>query len=76
MKDSTEVATPLFTERQAARYLTRSVSSLRRGRRNGAGPKFVKIGRSIRYLRDELNAYILECQTAGKTAGKTEVGRG
>jgi predicted DNA-binding transcriptional regulator AlpA len=71
-KDLPEVPTPLFTERQAAHYLVRSVSALRRARKNGTGPKFVKIGRSIRYLRDELNAYILECQTAGKT----EVERG
>jgi hypothetical protein len=71
-KDSTEDPTPLLTERQAARYLVRSVSSLRRGRKNGTGPKFVRIGRSIRYLRDDLNAYILECQTVGKT----EVARG
>ena len=42
----------------AAAYITRSVSSLRRGRKDGTGPKFVRIGRSIRYLKSELDKYI------------------
>jgi len=61
-KGSTEVVSPLLTEKEAARYLTRSVSSLRRGRRDGAGPKFLRIGRSIRYQRSQLDAYIDACE--------------
>ena len=34
------------------------MSSLRRGRKDGTGPKFVRIGRSIRYLKSELDKYI------------------
>jgi hypothetical protein len=64
-KDSTEVHTLLFTEKQAARYLTRSASSLRRGRKNGTGPKFLRIGRSIRYLQCELDGYLFACRRAG-----------
>jgi predicted DNA-binding transcriptional regulator AlpA len=63
MKGSAEVASPLLTEKQASAYLSRSVSTLRRGRKNGTGPKFVRIGRSIRYLKSELDGYIFACGT-------------
>jgi predicted DNA-binding transcriptional regulator AlpA len=67
------VSSPLFTEEQAALYLTRSVSSLRRDRKNGSGPGFIRIGRrSIRYLKSELDRYILACTTTGSA----EVERG
>jgi hypothetical protein len=55
------IRSPLFTEKEAASYLTRSVSSLRRERRNGTGPGFIRIGRSIRYLKSQLDLYILSC---------------
>lgn len=48
----------LLTEKQAAAFLTRSVSSLRRGRKDGTGPDFLRIGRSIRYPKAQLEAYI------------------
>ena len=57
-RSTAEFLSPLFTEKQAARYLTRSVSSLRRGRKDGSGPKFVRLGRSIRYAKTELDAYL------------------
>jgi predicted DNA-binding transcriptional regulator AlpA len=71
-KDSTEVTSPLLTEREAACYLSRSRSSLRRDRNNGSGPGFIQIGRSIRYLRSDLDVYISAC----RRAGATEVHRG
>ena len=66
------ISSPLLTEKQAAGYLTRSVSTLRRGRKNGTGPRFVRIGRSVRYQQSELDAYI-DSHIAGE---KGEVGRG
>ena len=71
-KDSTEVISPLFTEREAACYLSRSRSSLRRDRKDGSGPGFIRIGRSIRYLRSDLDLYISAC----RRAGTAEVHRG
>jgi len=56
--DPTEISSPLVTEKDAARYLLRSVSSLRRDRRKGTGPRFVRIGRSVRYPKLELDAYL------------------
>ncbi len=67
-EDPAALFSPLFTEAQAARYLRRSVSSLRRGRRNGTGPGFVRFGRSIRYLRSQLDDYI--------SAGKCDASEG
>jgi hypothetical protein len=55
---TTEVSSPLLTEKDAGRYLIRSVSSLRRDRRKGIGPRFVRIGRSVRYPKVELDAYL------------------
>jgi hypothetical protein len=67
------VSSPLFTEEQAALYLTRSVSSLRRDRKRGTGPGFVKIGRSVRYLRSELDRFIFASATI---SGGSEVDHG
>jgi hypothetical protein len=68
-----DVSSPLFTERQAAQYLIRSVSSLRRDRKRGTGPGFLRIGRSLRYRKSELDRYICAC---GIPAQIAEVGRG
>jgi hypothetical protein len=68
-----DVSSPLLTERQAAQYLLRSKSSLRRDRKRGYGPGFLRIGRSVRYLKAELDGYICACRTS---AGIAEVGRG
>ena len=59
--DLPDDATPL-TEREAALDLRMSVAWLRRkrleGARNGdAGPPYVKLGNSVRYLRGDLRAY-------------------
>lgn len=55
-----------FTEKQAAQYIGMSRSFLRQDRMNGsrinrtAGPKFLKIGRSIRYLREDLDMWLFK----------------
>ncbi len=74
MQDSApHISSPLLIEKQAASYLRRSISSLRRDRKNGTGPGFVRIGRSVRYLQSELDRYILVCGTIARTS---EVDRG
>lgn len=50
--------TPLLTEHEAAQQLNLSVLTLRRWRWSGHGPRFAKIGRSVRYSPAELRAYI------------------
>jgi hypothetical protein len=68
-RPTADILSPLFTEEEAALYLTRSVSSLRRGRKNGCGPKFIRLGRSIRYLRADLDSYILTQAQGGRSGG-------
>lgn len=53
-----------LTEKQAASYIGMSVPYLRADRMNGhregqtPGPPFVRIGRSIRYLRADLDEWL------------------
>jgi predicted DNA-binding transcriptional regulator AlpA len=55
-----------LTEKEAAEYIGMSRSFLRQDRMNGyrssrtPGPKFLKIGRSIRYLMDDLQTWLLQ----------------
>lgn len=67
-----DFCSPLLTEKQSADYLTRSVSSLRRDRKLGNGPAFIKIGRSVRYLKSELDRFISAHQ---RIVDKAEVDR-
>jgi hypothetical protein len=55
-----------FTEIEASDYIGMSRSFLRQDRMNGTrenrttGPTFLKIGRSIRYLKDDLDNWLLQ----------------
>lgn len=56
----------IFKEKEAAEYIGMSRSFLRQDRMNGlrerrtAGPSFIKIGRSIRYLKEDLDAWLMK----------------
>jgi len=45
-------------ESDAAHYTGFSRPYLRRARRDGGGPRFVQVGRSIRYLVADLDAWL------------------
>ena len=53
-----------FTEQEASQYIGMSRSFLRQDRMNGfrknrtPGPNYVKIGTSIRYLKEDLDAWL------------------
>lgn len=55
-----------FTETEASEYIGMSRSFLRQDRMNGPrenrtlGPRFLKLGRSIRYLKDDLDTWLLQ----------------
>ena len=54
---------PAFlTEREAATFLSQSVKTLQAQRWTGRGPAFHKLGRSVRYAREDLARYIAECR--------------
>lgn len=50
--------TNFLSEKQAAEYLTMSVSWLRKCRDLGIGPVWMKFGNSVRYPTDALMAYV------------------
>jgi hypothetical protein len=47
-----------LNEHGAAEYLGFSVAALRVWRREGRGPAFIRIGRSIRYRQPDLDAHL------------------
>ncbi len=66
---ATETLSPrAFTEAQAALYIGMSRSFLANSRASGHlqgrthGPLFIKIGRAVRYLRDDLDRWLHERQ--------------
>lgn len=58
--DNTRLGNAL-TETQAAQHLGLSVATLRAWRHRGKGPRFVRFGRAVRYLRVDLDAFIRAC---------------
>ena len=57
---------PLLHPRDVARILNVSTSWLAKSRLSGNGPRFVKIGRAVRYPKSCLREYI-----KGRTRGST-----
>ena len=53
--------TELVTEKEAARKVKLSVATLRRRRVDGRPPKWVKLGATVRYKVEELDAWVQSC---------------
>jgi len=53
-----------FTEEQAAERLQVSLSTLRRGRRNGDGPAYFRRGNIIRYRDTALEDFVAKHSTS------------
>jgi excisionase family DNA binding protein len=53
--------TQAVTEREAARILGLSVATLRAWRLKSRGPRFVRFGRSVRYLESDIAQYMDAC---------------
>lgn len=60
------MTTDLLTAREAAERLKLSESYLEKARIRGDGPRFVRLGRSIRYRLEDLEAWV-----ASRAAGST-----
>lgn len=62
--DRLAVQSAVLQERDAARYIGMSVPFLRQSRMHGArlkrtpGPPYIRVGRAIRYLRTDLDAWL------------------
>jgi len=55
MKDSETLA---LTESEASRQIGVSISGLRKWRKNGQGPRYIKLGRLIRYRSSEIQSWL------------------
>ncbi len=60
-----------YREKEAAEYIGMSSSFLRQGRMNGhretrtPGPRWIKVGRTILYLKEDLDAWLDEHRASG-----------
>ena len=54
----TSDATRALTERDVAELLGLSVATLRAWRHRGKGPRFLRLGRSVRYLPSDLADFV------------------
>ena len=50
--------TKALTERQVAEQLGLSVATLRAWRHRGKGPRFLRLGRSVRYLPADVDEFV------------------
>jgi predicted DNA-binding transcriptional regulator AlpA len=48
-----------LTPKEAAAYIKSSTSTLAKKRLFGGGPRYLKIGQSVRYLKADLDAWML-----------------
>lgn len=58
--DKARRGSPYLNAKEAARYLGLSPITLHNRRRTGTGPRFVRVGRSIRYHIRDLVAFLKE----------------
>jgi excisionase family DNA binding protein len=65
----------LLTQREAAELMSLSERTLERWRVAGDGPKFVRLGRSIRYRLTEIEAHIAACSVSSTSAQVVGSGR-
>jgi predicted DNA-binding transcriptional regulator AlpA len=56
----------VFSESETARRLDVSVSGLRKWRREGTGPQFIRIGRLIRYSIEDIQAWLMALKRGTK----------
>jgi len=54
----------LMNEIEASKVLCCTVSAMRRWRRERRGPKFVRLGRMVRYCDSDLADFVSECTEA------------
>ncbi len=75
--DSTRRTTAL-TERQVAELLGLSVATLRTWRHRGKGPRFLRLGRSVRYLPSDVDDFVrasaVDTRSESSSDGDSELG--
>ena len=70
--------TRALTEREVADLLGLSVATLRAWRHRGKGPRFLRLGRSVRYLPSDLDDFVrsstVDTRSVAASAGDSELG--
>ena len=66
MLDTKDTLDRLLNEREVAAVLNVSVATIRRWRLLGQGPKFRKIGASVRYRSGDIAAWVESCPAGGE----------
>ena len=74
----TSGTTRALTEREVADMLGLSVATLRAWRHRGRGPRFLRLGRSVRYLpsdvADFVRASAVDTTSVSSSDGESEIG--
>ena len=74
MSDTTRA----LTEREVAELLGLSVATLRAWRHRGRGPRFLRLGRSVRYLPSDVAEFVrasaVDTTSVSSSDGESEIG--
>ena len=77
-RDQTRDTARALTEREVAELLGLSVATLRAWRHRGKGPRFLRLGRSVRYLpsdvADFVRASAVDTTSVSSSDGESEIG--
>ncbi len=67
-----------LTEREVAQLLGLSVATLRAWRHRGKGPRFLRLGRSVRYLPSDVDDFVrasaVDTRSESSSDGDSELG--
>jgi predicted site-specific integrase-resolvase len=66
MEQTSPILTQMLNETQTARLLAVSVAALRRWRREGRGPQFLRLGKCIRYDVRAIEYFLAENSSGNK----------
>jgi hypothetical protein len=74
MNTSAAASSHILSAHDAARYIGRSEITVRQWRSRGLGPPYIRQGRSISYLKADLDQYLEErrCAPKGRPDSETE----
>ena len=70
----TNNTTRALTEREVAELLGLSVATLRAWRHRGKGPRFLRLGRSVRYLPSDLADFVRASAVDTKAVSSSDEG--
>ena len=69
------LAAPLITEGEAASMLRVSLTSVRRWRREGRGPIYRKLGKTVRYRPEDLADFLAAARRTSTAGARSIAGR-